>query len=255
VISKARLKFLRSLRLKKTRASEGLLLVEGLNAVEEAVSSGHALELLLTDEAAAGPRGRGLGKSDLPMSRIGESESTQLALTRAPAGAFALARVPCGPFEAGALPDSTVVLLAAGVADPGNLGTLIRTAAALGAGAVVVAPGSVEPTNPKVVRATAGALFRLPVLSGGAEDLKAVGFEILVADAHGAPLGSLRRRAARLALAVGSEPHGIDGSTRERADGSIAVPLATGVESLNVSVAAGILLHALLALPVRDRRR
>ncbi|MHC4224986.1 MAG: TrmH family RNA methyltransferase [Planctomycetota bacterium] len=254
MISKARLKFLRSLRLKKARASEGLLLVEGLNAVEEAVSSGHALELLLTDEAASGPRGRGLEKSDLPRSRIGERESTQLALTRTPAGAFALAKVPCGPFEAGALPESAVVLFAAGVADPGNLGTLIRTAAALGASAVVVAPGSVEPTNPKVVRATAGALFRLPVLSGGAEDLKAAGFQILVADAHGTPVGTLEQRAARLALAVGSEPHGVDGATRGQADGSIAVPLTAGMESLNVSVAAGILLHALCALPVRDRR-
>jgi len=112
----------------------------------------------------------------------------------------------------------------------------------------------VEPTNPKVVRATAGALFRLPVLSGGAEDLKAAGFEILVADAHGTPVDALGQRAARLALAVGSEPHGVDGATLGRADGSIAVPLAAGMESLNVSVAAGILLHALCALPVRDRR-
>jgi TrmH family RNA methyltransferase len=254
VISRARLKFLRSLRLKKTRVSEGLLLVEGLNAVEEAVSSGHAVELLLTDEVVDGPRGRRLHECELPLHRIGEHESTQIALTRTPAGAFALARDPCGPFEAGALPASPVVLFAAGVGDPGNLGTLIRTAAALGTGAVVVAPGSVEPTNPKVVRATAGALFRLPVLRGEAGDLKAAGFEILVADARGTPVGAFAQRAARLALAVGSEPHGVDDATREKADGSIGVSLAAGVESLNVSVAAGILLHALCALPVRGRR-
>jgi TrmH family RNA methyltransferase len=253
VISKTRLKYLRSLRLKKNRRNERMLLVEGLNAVEEAVRSGHARELLLTREAAESARGRALLDRDVPLSRIEERDAKLLGQTRTPAGAFALANDPCRALDAGPLGAEAVVVLAAGVSDPGNLGTLVRTAAALGARALVVTRGTVEPTNPKVVRSTAGALFRLPVLLGEASALKASGFEILVADPRGEPVDGLERRAPRLALAVGSEPHGVDEETRAIADGAVAVPIGGGVESLNVAVAAGILLHALGKLPVRSR--
>jgi TrmH family RNA methyltransferase len=172
----------------------------------------------------------------------------QLAETRTPAGIFALVEDPCRPFAGTTLPAPAIALLAAGVADPGNLGTLIRTAAALGAAAVVATAGTVEPTNPKVVRATAGALFRLPVLLGEAHEVKAAGFRIVVADARGEPLARWRVRPPRLALAVGNEPRGVDDQVRALADGTVGIPLAGGVESLNVAVAAGILLHELSRL-------
>jgi TrmH family RNA methyltransferase len=181
VISKARLKYLRSLRRKKTRQEEGALLVEGLNVVEEAVAAGEVRELLLSDEIAHGPRGRALIERGLPVQTLSESDTRALAETRTPAGAFALVADPCGPFDPAQLPDEALVLLAAGVADPGNLGTLVRTSAALGVAAVVTAAGTVEATNPKVVRATAGALFRIPVRAGEAAALKEAGFQIYVA--------------------------------------------------------------------------
>jgi TrmH family RNA methyltransferase len=249
VISKARLKYLRSLRRKKDRAKEGLLLVEGIHVVEEAVAAGCVRELLLSDAVAGDPRGQAWTGRGLPVHRLAEREVAALAATRTPAGAFALVEDPCGPFDPGQVPPAALLLLAAGVADPGNLGTLIRTAAALGASGVVTTEGTVEPTNPKVVRATAGALFRVPVRRAAVADLKAAGFALWVADARGRPLTAWTRRPARLALAVGNEPRGVDPSVREQADATIAVPLAGGVESLNVAVATGILLHALMALP------
>jgi TrmH family RNA methyltransferase len=118
---------------------------------------------------------------------------------------------------------------------------------------VVAAAGTVEPTNPKVVRATAGALFRVPVLRGEAAMLKAAGFRVLVADAGGEPVSSLRSRPFRLALVVGNEPRGVDAKVRAIADGTLGIPLDLGVESLNVAVAAGILLHALRSLPAESR--
>jgi TrmH family RNA methyltransferase len=250
VIPRGRLKYLRSLRLRKNRAREGLFLAEGLNVVEEAVSGGYARELFLTEEAALLPRVRDLGTGGLPAHRIGPVEAKQLAETRTPAGVFALVADPCRPFAGARLPDVAVVLLAAGVADPGNLGTLVRTAAALGAAAVVATAGTVEPLNPKVVRATAGALFRIPVLRGEAAEVREAGFRITVADAGGEPLSRWRARPARLALALGNEPRGIDEGVRALADATVGIPLEKGVESLNVSVAAGILLHAIRALPV-----
>jgi TrmH family RNA methyltransferase len=238
VLSKARLKFLRSLRMKKVRAQEGLLLVEGLNAVHEAVRGGHALELLLTPEA----RERFPGVDAV---EIGAPEAEALAQTRSTLGAFALVRDPCRPLVEAKLGDTALVLLAAGVADPGNLGTLVRTAAAAGADAVVVAAGTVEPTNPKAARATAGALFRIPVLLGEAAQLKELGFALWLADAAGTPVREAGEPPALCALVVGNEPRGADASVARLADKRVAVPLRGGVESLNVAVAAGILLYEL----------
>ena len=105
------------------------------------------------------------------------------------------------------------------------------------------------------MRATAGAIFRLPVLRGDAASLLALGFELWVADAAGEPVSELAERPARLALAVGNEPHGVDGGLKDAAHRTVGIPLARTVESLNVAVAAGILLHALGALPVRRTTR
>jgi len=250
VIPRGRLKFLRSLRLRKNRAREGAFLVEGLNVVEEAVKTGHVRELFLTEDVARLPRVSEMTARGIPVHRIGPSDVRQLAETRTPSGIFALVADPCRPLAGAPLPARALVLVAAGVADPGNLGTLIRTAAALGAAAVVTAAGTVEPTNPKAVRATAGALFRIPVLRGEPATLKETGFCLYVADALGEPVSSWRARPARLALAVGNEPRGIDAGLRALAAGTVGIPLEAGVESLNVAVAAGILLQAIRALPV-----
>lgn len=250
MIPRARLKHLRSLRLRKNREREGLFLAEGLNVVEEAVRSGHATELLLGEEAERLPRVTELVARGIPAHRLGRKDVEQLAETRTPSGVFALVRDPCRPLAGARLPAEALVLVAAGVSDPGNLGTLIRTAAGLGAAAVVVTAGTVEPANGKVVRATAGALFRIPVLLGEAAGLKEAGFPLYVADAGGEPVSSWRARPARLALAVGNEPRGIDAGVRALAAGTVGIPLDAGVESLNVAVAAGILLHAIRALPV-----
>jgi TrmH family RNA methyltransferase len=252
VIPRSRLKYLRSLRLRKNRERDGLFVAEGLNVVEEAVAAGRARELLLGEDAARMPRVRELA-ARIPAQRLGARDVEQLAETRNPSGVFALVEDPCRPLAGAQLPARALVLVAHGVRDPGNLGALIRTAAALGASAVVAAGESVEPTNPKVVRATAGVLFRIPVLTGEAAALREAGFRILVADARGEAVSALRARPARVALVVGNEPRGVDAGVRALADGTVAVPLDGGVESLNVAVAAGILLHALRALPVEPR--
>jgi TrmH family RNA methyltransferase len=253
VIPRGHFKFLRSLRLRKVRDREGLFLAEGLNVVEEAVTHGRVREILLGDDAAEAPRARELALRGVPVQRLGRKDVEQLAETRTPSGIFALVEDPCRPLAGAQLPARALVLVAAGVADPGNLGTLVRTAAALGAAGVVVAGDAVEPTNPKVVRATAGALFRIPVLRGDVAALKAMGFRVLVADAHGEPVSAWSARPARLALVVGNEPRGVEDQVRALADGVLGIPLDGGVESLNVAVAAGILLHALRALPVEPR--
>lgn len=252
MISRARLKFLRSLDRKKIRAQEGLLLVEGFNALEEAAAGGFLRELFFGDGAAEAERGRALIDRGLPLTRLESRDVDELTDTRTPMGAFGLVADPCRRFDAARLPEQALLLVAAGVADPGNLGTLIRTAAGLGADALVVTPGTVEPTNPKVVRASAGALFRIPVLRAEPRSIAMAGFELLLADVDGRPLAEWTGRGARTALLLGNEPRGIDAVWSEAAPTAIGIPLQAGVESLNVASAAAILLHALAALPVRD---
>ncbi|MEM8885302.1 MAG: RNA methyltransferase [Planctomycetota bacterium] len=238
------MKYLRSLARKKVRVEEGLLLLEGGNVVREALAAG------VVEEIYRGPDAEVAVPAGIPVVELSGPDVEQLSETRTPAGLFALARDPVGRVERFAWPEQATVLVADGVADPGNLGTLIRTAAALGCAAIVVPDGSVEPTNPKVVRASAGALFRRPVLRGDRTALAAAGFAVWVADAAGEPVESIATRPARLALLVGNEPRGVDESTRAAADRTVAVTLAAEIESLNVAMAAGILLHALARAPV-----
>lgn len=253
MITRARLQFLRSLRQKKVRAEEGVLLLEGVNAAEAAVEGGFARELLLGAAASEMPRVRrlcGLCGTRVAIQRIEAREIESLAETESPSGVFALAESPVLPFRAGEFPAEAIVLVAAGVADPGNLGTLIRAAAALGASAVLTTGGTVDVTNPKVVRASAGAAFRLPMRTGELEAMRDDGFAVWIGDAKGEPVTALGMRPARLALVVGSEPHGVGSRAHALADRTIGIPIRPLVESLNVAVAAALLLHATTALPV-----
>jgi len=245
VISRGRLKYLRSLARKKVRREEGRLLVEGKRVVEEALARGCVEEIYLAEELDAAE----FAESGVAVERLSEAEVIALGDTRTPGGVFALVRDPVGPLADAKWGGLATMLLADGVADPGNLGTLIRSAAALGCDAVTVTEGTVEPTNPKVVRASAGALFRLPVYRGTLWQVASAGFRLWVADASGELIDGVTARPARLALLVGNEPRGVDPRAIEEADRLVAVPLHGGVESLNVAVAAGILMHAIDRLP------
>jgi RNA methyltransferase, TrmH family len=134
------------------------------------------------------------------------------------------------------------------VQDPGNVGTILRTAAALGVTAAVALPGTVDLWNAKVVRSAMGAHFHHPALSSTWNELEAFrvarGVKLWATDATGEVL---ERDSApqRLALVVGNEGSGVSDAARERADRLVAIPIASSVESLNVAVATGILLHEL----------
>lgn len=140
------------------------------------------------------------------------------------------------------------LLLLDGVQDPGNVGTIVRTAAALGASATIALPGTVDLWNPKVVRGAMGAHFHAPVFHAEPGEvftfLEHNGIDLWIADAAGTAVDRLLPP-ARLALAVGNEGAGVSRAVRSRAGERVALRLAAGVESLNVAVATGILLYAL----------
>lgn len=142
---------------------------------------------------------------------------------------------------------SPLVVVLASLQDPGNLGTIIRSAEAFGATGVINLPGTVSQWNPKAVRGSAGSVFRVPILTASVEEtfskLRAAGVRILTTATHAAQDASNTRLNGPLALFIGNEGNGVPPQIAAQADGAITIPCPGPVESLNAAVAAGVLLY------------
>jgi TrmH family RNA methyltransferase len=246
---------IRDLHRRRGRERRGLALAEGVRLVEEALASGVTLR-----GAAASPalesttRGKALKATLLgrggQVEELTDSELEELADTEHPQGIIAVIepkRWILGDIRMN--PGATILVLD-GVQDPGNVGTMWRTALGLGASGLVALRGTADLTNPKVIRGAMGASFRLPAVTAAPDEFvawaKLQRAQVWVADATGdagerQPTRPAERPA--VALVVGNEGAGIGPSIAAAADRRIAIPLARGVESLNVAVAAGILLY------------
>ena len=250
----------RDLRRRRARERQGRFVVEGVRAVEELLRSPLAVEGALVSPAlATAPRGVALREAlesrGVPLLDVDERDFASAAETEAPQGVLAIAPVPARTLDTLALPATARLLVLDGVQDPGNTGTMLRTAAAFGAAATLALPGTVDLWNAKVVRSAMGAHFQHPSLSCTWDELDRfrsmhrVG--LWAADMGGASLASAvageEGPPARLAIAVGNEGNGLSAAARERADRLVSIPVASAVESLNVAVAAGILLYELRA--------
>ena len=140
-----------------------------------------------------------------------------------------------------------LVIVLAGLQDPGNLGTILRSAEAFGATGLLSLPGTVSAWNPKAVRASAGSLFRLPLISASAEDclarLRAAGVKILSTAVDGAEAADRIDLAGPVALIIGNEGNGVPEEVASQADQAVTIPCPGPVESLNAAVAASVLLY------------
>lgn len=248
-------KLLRGLSYRRVRQAEGCFVAEGLRLVEDLIDSSIPIRFVayssLLEDSARGnalletARERGVRAEAVPHHVL-----DSIADTQTPQGVVAVAEVPERSLAELTLPSGSPsgVLVLDAVQDPGNLGTLVRTAEALGAAAVFLLPGTVDPWNPKSVRAAMGASFRVPLVATSWPAAKpwfrTNGFSILAADSDGEP--RMPDALNRVALVVGNEGAGISADTRQVADHVVAIPLRGRAESLNVTAAAAILLHALL---------
>jgi TrmH family RNA methyltransferase len=254
VLSRREERLLRSLRQRKTREAEGLFLVEGVRAVEDLAASALPVRFALAASTLGDtPRGRALldvlAAKGVAVHQATERELAALADTETPQGILAVAPIPAAGLDGLRVEaEPAVIVVLDAVQDPGNLGTLARTAEALGAVGVVALPGTVDPWNPKSVRAAMGSTFRLPVVPADWEALSpwlsSRGFATLAAAAGGEPLGE--PRPSRAALVLGNEGAGISEDTRARADRVVGIPIRGRAESLNVAAAGAILLYELL---------
>ena len=247
----------RRLRQRKAREAEGLFVAEGLRAAEELLRSpldvrGALVGPQLRDDARAATLLAELERRRVPIDDVSGPDFESAAATESPQGIVVIGVVPSATLSNLPLSPSgslRIVVLDA-VQDPGNVGTIIRTAAALGAWATFALPGTVDLWNAKVVRSGMGAHFHHHCLSGTWEDLdtfrNAAQLEVWAADPGGTSIdGNGVAPPERLALVVGNEGGGLTSTSRTRADRLVALPITAAVESLNVAVATGILLYEL----------
>lgn len=239
------------------RRRTGRFLAEGPNLVEAAAGRGLVEEVFVT--ATAMQRYAAL-LDGLPVRAVTDAAAAALSDTVTPTGLVAVCRTPQADLDDVLAGHPTLVVVAVEVSEPGNAGTMIRTSAAMGAAAVVLAGHSVDPYNGKCLRSSAGAIFALPVLAepdtdGLLERLRAAGLVILATTVDGelslddaAPL-----LAAPTAWVFGAESRGLDTSTAAAADHRVFIPMANGTESLNVGAAAAVCLYQ-SALALRNRR-
>ena len=249
---------IRDLQRRKARGRRGLALVEGVRLVEEALAAGVAFQgALVAPDLARTARGTALVAElqghGVEVEEVGARVFAQLADTETPQGIIAVIEPRRWTASDFAPPSGAVALVIDGVQDPGNVGTLIRTAHALGAAGTVVLRGTADPTSPKALRAAMGATFRHPVVSldddGFIAWARKHGVTLWASAADGVPLhralgkGGAGRVDGPIAVIVGNEGAGIRPQLNAVAAQRVAIPLAQGAESLNVAVAAGILLY------------
>lgn len=238
----------RSLKERKGRRESGCFLVEGAKMVQEALASGFPVEAVLVDEARAGdfPLPAGVPVFGMPAHVL-----AAVCDTKTPQGIAAVVRA--------AFPERLGARIVAldGVQDPGNVGTIIRTADAAGLGGVILTPQCADPFSPKVLRATMGSIFRVPLrmvsdLSGEMLRLRESGMSVISSQLDGEPFYRRSGVGDSFCLLVGNEGNGISEAVKATATHRVKLPMRGGAESLNAAVAAGIMMYDLMRDAMED---
>jgi len=244
-----RVKEARKLSRRSVRAERRLFLVDGPNAVEGALEVPERVVEVFATPAAA--RNYADLLADAPVTLVDDRALASLSDSVTPAGLVAV----CGFLDVDLLELTSTgespIVVCADVRDPGNAGTIIRTADAVAAGGVVLAGTSVDPYNDKTVRATAGSLFHVPITVEGdtasvVDRLKGAGYRVLAADGAGEidlfDAGDLL--VGKVAWLFGNEAWGLADDLAARADHRVAIPIRGRAESLNLATAAAVCLYA-----------
>lgn len=251
-VNNALVKAVAELKQKKYRQERQLYIAEGLRTVEEAITSNTVEQIFYTAieddrtrtvlEAAAAKTIELYCVSQQVMKKISDTESPQ--------GIIAVCRMQSLKLEQ-LFAKGEMLLVLDRVGDPGNVGTMLRTADAAGIGGVVLLKGCVDIYSPKTVRSTMGSLFHIPVFTGADEALfikasKRAGYELLVTTLDGADNLYKADLRGRIAFVMGNEANGVTESLMQEADKRVFIPMQGKAESLNVAMAAGIVMFEAL---------
>ena len=223
----------RLLGRRSARRDEGAFVVEGPTLLTEAIVAGWPVESQFHApgvEPLAGP----------PAFALGPGVAERIAATETPTGLFAIVAVR--PADPSALTTARFAVVVDGLADPGNVGTILRSAEAAGADLVVVTPGSVDVLNPKVVRASAGALFHVPVTTATLADVAAAGLRLIGTSSHRGTPHDQADWSGRVAIVAGGEARGLPDDAP--VDSWVRIDHHGRAESLNVAMATTVLCFA-----------
>ncbi|GLB58443.1 TrmH family RNA methyltransferase [Cytobacillus sp. NCCP-133] len=230
----------KKLLTKKERDQTGTFLVEGFHLVEEALAGDRIIEMIIIESKDMPP---GWNYGDIPVTMVTDEIIGMLADTETPQGILAV----CEQDHSSVDIEGRRYLLIDAVQDPGNLGTMIRTADAAGLDAVIVGEGSVDVYNPKVLRSAQGSHFHLPVIKGNLFDwvnrLKENHVPVYGTALEGASEYTGHGQLDSFALLVGNEGRGVNKELLTQTTANLYIPILGKSESLNVAVAAGILLY------------
>ncbi len=235
-------------------SASGLVGIEGLNLLREALRTGLRVATVFVAQGLNGEWQRLLDAVPLPpeteILRLPRKLLDSALATETPQPIAALVEPPDWSWEQILNQDqkkTPLVVVLAGLQDPGNLGTILRSAEAFGATGMVSLPGTVNAWNPKAVRASAGSVFRVPLVAAGEKQclqrLREAGVKIFSTTAGAAQPADLADMAGPAALLIGNEGNGIADDLAAKADAKITIPCPGPVESLNAAVAASVLLY------------
>ena len=226
------------LKQRKYRKEQGCFIVEGEHLVEEALKSNWEIEVIVV-EAGFVPN---FDLSNHTVEYVSDHVFSYLAQTKSPQGILAIVSVKTVTDYA-----KKRLLLLDAVQDPGNLGTMIRTADAAGFDAVILGEGTVDLYNDKVIRASQGSIFHIPIIETSLENaidhLKALGVRICASTLEQAVPVQTIDWPEQVGLIVGNEGSGVSQSLIEKSDLLVHIPIYGKAESLNVSIAAGIMMY------------
>lgn len=239
-----------ALHSRRGREKKGEFLIEGVRLAEELPGSPVVPRLaLISPSLEDTPRGRELARrlrAAVETVEVTDAELARLATTETTQGVLAVAAIPRPVLTDVRITDDTLVVVLDAVQDPGNFGTVVRSADAFGAALIAALPGTVDPWNPKVVRSAAGSSLRVPIVETTLDvllsHLRASSCALFGADMSGDSVEEVDSTGP-VALALGNEGAGLSEAVRDACDRLVSVPIRGPAESLNVGVAAGILMY------------
>lgn len=232
----------------KERRESGLFVVEGVRLIEEAVKGDWGFETVLFDDSLS-ERGKSLISNlksrNIEVEEVFANVMKSISETENPQGILAVLKFSQFP-----IPNSlNFILIPDQIRDPGNLGTLLRSAIATGVQAVLIPPETTDAFAPKVLRAGMGAHFKLPIHEMSWEEIQEVvkleGLNVLIADMNGQSCWETDLRKPT-ALIIGSEAEGVSESAKKLTNGKISIPMTGDIESLNAGVAGSVLMFEVL---------
>lgn len=250
-IQNPKVKFWYQLKNKKGRDQTDLYIIEGLKIVEEAIKFDATIKNILIEEGSTYlyeiQKLLNEKKSDINLVEISKAISEKLAETNSPQGVFAVVKKPTTKLGDLKVKENSCYLLLDEIQDPGNMGTIIRSADAAGVDAIFVGSGSVELFNPKVIRSAMGSIFHTPIIMTDLEELllelEEKQFEVIGTSPHADNSYFATDLTGKVALLVGNEARGLSETRIKKVNQMVNIPIVGEAESLNVAMATTLVLY------------